>query len=146
MGNNLKNLVVWGTLFLAIAFGVNAMQEKKTNGKQIEYSQFIQQVKAGEINNVNLEGSPAGYAITGVRNDSDKSTFTTNAPLDDRLISTLEENKVRIKVTPDEKPSFLSSLFMSLLPVLLLIAVWIYFMRAQTGGGKGGAFSFGKSR
>lgn len=146
MGNNLKNLVVWGTLFLAIAFGVNAMQEKKTNGKQIEYSQFIQQVKAGEINNVNLEGSPAGYAITGVRNDSDKSTFTTNAPLDDRLISTLEENKVRIKVTPDEKPSFLSSLFMSLLPVLLLIAVWIYFMRTQTGGGKGGAFSFGKSR
>ena len=147
MGNSIiKNIIIWGALFLAIGAGVNAMQERKTDGKQIEYSQFIQQVKSGEINNVNLEGSPAGYRIRGERNDSEKSAFTTNAPLDDRLIPTLEENKVRIKVTPEEQPGFLRGLLTNLLPVLLLIGVWIYFMRAQSGGGKGGAFSFGKSR
>lgn len=147
MGNSIiKNIIIWGALFLAIGAGVNAMQERKTDGKQIEYSQFIQQVKSGEINNVNLEGSPAGYRIRGERNDSEKSVFTTNAPLDDRLITTLEENKVRIKVTPEEQPGFLRGLLTNLLPVLLLIGVWIYFMRAQSGGGKGGAFSFGKSR
>lgn len=146
MGNNFKNLLLWGVLFLAIAAGVNAMQDKKVDSKQIEYSQFIQQVKSGEVNNVNLEGSPAGYTIKGERNDTEKSTFVTHAPLDDKLIQTLEENKVRVKVTPEEKQSFLGSLFMSLLPVLLLIGVWIYFMRMQAGGGKGGAFSFGKSR
>ncbi|XXQ68868.1 ATP-dependent zinc metalloprotease FtsH [Neisseriaceae bacterium B1] len=146
MGNNFKNLLVWAALIGAIFLGVNAMQEKKVDAKQIEYSQFIQQVKAGQVNSVNLQGSPAGYEIKGERNDGEKSTFTTNAPLDDKLIQTLEENKVRVKVTPEEKPSFFSSLFMSLLPVLLLIGVWVYFMRAQAGGGKGGAFSFGKSR
>lgn len=146
MGNNFKNILVWGALFLAIGAGINAMQEKKVDSKQIEYSQFIQQVKSKEINNVNLEGSPAGYTIKGERNDAEKSTFITNAPLDDKLIQTLTDNGVRVKVTPEEKPGFFSSLFTSLLPVLLLIGVWIYFMRAQTGGGRGGAFSFGKSR
>ena len=146
MGNNFKNILVWGALFLAIGFGVNAMQEKKSDNQQIEYSQFIKQVKSGEVNNVNLTGSPVGYVIQGERNDTSNSSFTTNAPLDDKLIQTLEENNVRVKVTPEEKPGIISGLLTSLLPVLLLIGVWIYFMRAQTGGGKGGAFSFGKSR
>ena len=146
MGNNFKNILVWGALFLAIGFGVNAMQEKKSDNQQIEYSQFIKQVKSGEVNNVNLMGSPVGYVIQGERNDTSNSSFTTNAPLDDKLIQTLEENNVRVKVTPEEKPGIISGLLTSLLPVLLLIGVWIYFMRAQTGGGKGGAFSFGKSR
>ena len=146
MGNNTKNLLLWGAILLAIFAGVNAMQDKKADAQQIEYSQFLQQVRAGEVNNVNLEGSPVGYIIKGERNDSIKSKFSTNAPMDDKLVQTLEENKVRIKVTPEEKQGFLSNLFFSLLPVLLLIGVWIYFMRMQTGGGKGGAFSFGKSR
>ncbi|MBR6877594.1 MAG: ATP-dependent zinc metalloprotease FtsH, partial [Neisseriaceae bacterium] len=112
----------------------------------IEYSQFLQQVKQGNVSSVNFEGSPAGYAISGERKDENKTKFTTNAPLDDKLIQVLEENQVRIKVTPEEKPSVFLSFLSSLLPVLLLIGVWIYFMRMQTGGGKGGAFSFGKSR
>lgn len=146
MGSNLKNLLTWGALFLAIAFGINAMQERKAESKLIEYSEFIRQVKSGEVSSVNLEGSPAGYTIQGIRNDKEQSTFTTNAPLDDRLVQTLEDNRVRVKVTPEEKPSTLGSLFMSLLPFLLFLAVFIYFMRMQAGGGKGGAFSFGKSR
>ncbi len=67
--------------------------------------------------------------------------------MDDNLIKTLLDKNVRVKVTPEEKPSALAALFYSLLPVLLLIGAWFCFMRMQTGGGgKGGAFSFGKSR
>lgn len=146
MGNGFKNLIIWLILAGAIFMGMNSMHTEKKEANLIEYSQFLQQVKQGNVSSVNLEGSPAGYAISGERKDENKTKFTTNAPLDDKLIQVLEENQVRIKVTPEEKPSVFLSFLSSLLPVLLLIGVWIYFMRMQTGGGKGGAFSFGKSR
>ncbi len=146
VGNTIKHLLVWLALGVALMAAFNAISEKRENSQQIEYSQFIQQVNSGEVSSVNIEGSVvSGYLIKGER--SDKSPFFTNAPLDDNLIKTLLENKVRVKVTPEEKPSMLASLFYSLLPVLLLIGAWFYFMRMQSGGGgKGGAFSFGKSR
>ena len=146
MGNTIKHLLVWLALGVALMAAFNAISEKRENSQQIEYSQFIQQVNSGEVSSVNIEGSVvSGYLIKGER--SDKSPFFTNAPLDDNLIKTLLDNKVRVKVTPEEKPSMLASLFYSLLPVLLLIGAWFYFMRMQSGGGgKGGAFSFGKSR
>lgn len=146
MGNTVKNILVWLAIAVALMAAFNLVNEKKEDKQQIEYSQFIQQVKNGEINNVNIEGSVvSGYVIKGVRND--ESSFHTQAPLDDKLIDTLLSNKVRINVIPEEKPSVLTSVLISLLPVLLLIGVWLYFMRSmQGGGGKGGAFSFGKSR
>ena len=124
----------------------NALTSKQEHKQQIEYSQFIQQVNNGEVSNVKIEGSAIiGYLIKGER--TDKSTFFTNAPLDDNLVKTLLDNKVRVNVIPEEKPSIFTSLVFSLLPVLLLIGAWFYFMRMQNGGGgKGGAFSFGKSR
>ena len=61
MGSNLKNLIVGAILFLGIAFGVQHMRETKVDSQQIEYSQFIQQVKEGKISNLNIEGSPIGY-------------------------------------------------------------------------------------
>ena len=124
----------------------NALTSKQENKQQIEYSQFIQQVNNGEVASVNIEGSAIiGYLVRGER--TDKTSFFTNAPLDDNLVKTLLDNKVRVNVIPEEKPSMLASLFYSLLPVLLLIGAWFYFMRIQSGGGgKGGAFSFGKSR
>ena len=144
---DLKNLLLWGILLLAVFFGLQNMMKNGSGGtQQIEYSQFIQQVKSGDIDNVSLEGSPAGYVIKGQRKDSEKSSFVTNAPLDDKLVQTLTDNKVRFKVIHEEKPGFLSSLLVSWLPLLLLVGVFFYFMRAQSGGGKGGAFSFGKSR
>ena len=144
---DLKNLLLWGILLLAVFFGLQNMMKNGSGGtQQIEYSQFIQQVKSGGIDNVSLEGSPAGYVIKGQRKDSEKSSFVTNAPLDDKLVQTLTDNKVRFKVIHEEKPGFFSSLLVSWLPLLLLVGVFFYFMRAQSGGGKGGAFSFGKSR
>ena len=146
MGNTFKSILVWVALGIGLMAAFNALDGKKEDNGQIEYSQFIQQVNNGEVSGVNIEGSVvSGYLIKGER--TDKSTFFTNAPLDDNLIQTLLNKNVRLKVTPDEKPSALATLFYSLLPVLLLIGAWFYFMRMQTGGGgKGGAFSFGKSR
>ena len=146
MGNTFKSILLWVALCVGLMAAFNALTSKQENKQQIEYSQFIQQVNNGEVSNVKIEGSAIiGYLIKGER--TDKTTFFTNAPLDDSLVKTLLDNKVRVNVIPEEKPSILTSLFFSLLPVLLLIGAWFYFMRMQSGGGgKGGAFSFGKSR
>lgn len=145
MRNTVRTLLVWLVLAGVIFASAQALLGEKENKQQINYSQFIQQVNKGEISSVHIEGSVVtGYVIKGER--TDKTQFFTNAPLDDKLIETLLGKNVDVKVIPEEKPSMLGSLFFSLLPVLLLIAAWFYFMRMQTGGGKGGAFSFGKSR
>jgi cell division protease FtsH len=147
VGNTVKNLLVWLVLALVLILAFNALQGTKETKQQIEYSLFMQDVKAGKVDQVNIEGSVArGYEIQGVRKD--KTTFSTNAPLDEQLVPSLLQNDVRVKVTPEEKPSMLGSILLSLLPILLLIGVWFYFMRQMQGGGggKGGAFSFGKSR
>lgn len=146
VGNIFKNVLVWLVLGVALMAAFNALNDKQESKQQIEYSQFIEQVNKGEVANVNIEGSGlSGYLIKGER--TDKSRFFTNAPLDDNLVKTLLDKQVRVKVIPEEKPSMLTSLFFSLLPVMLLIGAWFYFMRMQSGGGgKGGAFSFGKSR
>ena len=144
MGNTVKNLLVWLVLALVLILAFNALQGTKETKQQIEYSLFMQDVKAGKVDQVNIEGSVArGYEIQGVRKD--KTTFSTNAPLDEQLVPSLLQNDVRVKVTPEEKPSMLGSILLSLLPILLLIGVWFYFMRQMQGGGggKGGAFSFG---
>lgn len=149
MRNTVKNLLVWLVLALVLMAAFNAITEKKESKQQIEYSQFIQQVNKGEIASVNIEGSVInGFQVKGLRND--KSAFTTNAPtpLETNFVSNLMAKNIRVNVIPEEKPGFLTNLFFSLLPVLLLIGVWFYFMRSMQGGGggKGGAFSFGKSR
>lgn len=149
MRNTVKNLLVWLVLALVLMAAFNAITEKKESKQQIEYSQFIQQVNKGEIASVNIEGSVInGFLVKGLRND--KSAFTTNAPtpLETNFVSNLMAKNIRVNVIPEEKPGFLTNLFFSLLPVLLLIGVWFYFMRSMQGGGggKGGAFSFGKSR
>ncbi|HSJ81419.1 MAG TPA: ATP-dependent zinc metalloprotease FtsH, partial [Thiobacillus sp.] len=77
---------------------------------------------------------------------SDGQRFTSYAPSDPWMVSDLLKNNVSIEAKPEEQPSFLMSLLISWFPMLLLIGVWIFFMRQMQGGGKGGAFSFGKSR
>ena len=146
MGNTFKSILLWVALCVGLMAAFNALTSKQENKQQIEYSQFIQQVNNGEVASVNIEGSAIiGYLVRGER--TDKTSFFTNAPLDDNLVKTLLDNKVRVNVIPEEKPSIFTSLVFSLLPVLLLIGAWFYFMRMQNGGGgKGGAFSFGKSR
>lgn len=146
MRNTVKNLL--GLLVLAIfcMAAFNAVNTKKDN-KQIEYSQFMQQVDRDEIDNVNVQGSLVnGFQLEGQRKD--KSSFVVNAPtpLQENFISTLLAKNIHVNVIPEKKPGFLSNLLLSMLPLLLVVAVFVYFMRSMQNGGKGGALSFGKSR
>ena len=151
MGNTFKTLLIWVSLAVILMMSFNALEgDKKSDDTQIEYSAFIQQVRSNQVESVVLESERVmeGYIIKGVRKDENKSKFYTHSPADQKLISTLLDNNVQVKVKPEMRPSFLTSLLYSSLPVLLLIGVWIYFMRQmQNGGGGGrGPFSFGKSR
>jgi cell division protease FtsH len=109
--------------------------------KTIAYSELLDDVKSRKIKDVLIEGQ----SITATRTDDTK--VRANATLLDRgLIGDLRDNNVRFDVKPPEEPSFLQQVFISWFPMLLLIGVWVFFMRQMQGGGKGGAFSFGKSK
>jgi cell division protease FtsH len=107
----------------------------------VAYSEFLSRVKAKEIREVVIEGTRVS-AVT-----SDGTKLSTNTTLLDRgLVSDLIENDIKFDVRNPEPPSFLSQVFFSWFPMLLLIGVWVWFMRRQQGGGKGGLFSMGKSK
>src|SRR5687768_14570306 len=118
----------------------NQFSSRQATQKAVEYSQFIEEVKQGRIAKVTIEGR----VLKGVKANGDR--FTTYSPSDPWLVSDLLKNGVIIEAKPEEEPSLLMNIFVSWFPMLLLIGVWIFFMRQMQGGGRGGAFSFGKSR
>ncbi len=109
--------------------------------KAIAYSELLNEVKTNRIKDVPIEGT----SITATRTD-DTKVRTTATIFDRGLVSDLVNANVRFDVRPPEEPSFLQAVFINWFPMLLLIGVWIFFMRQMQGGGKGGAFSFGKSK
>jgi len=115
--------------------------------QKMEYSQFLQSVRNGQIDSAQIQAAPGGMRITGQTTNNQK--FESFAPPDDDgLIADLENNGVRHSAVPPEGRSILVDIMISLLPVLLLVFLFIYFMRQMQGGvgGRGGAMSFGKSR
>ena len=105
------------------------------------YSQFMQQVKEGRIAKVEIDN----HRIKGTTSEGKK--FNTYAPTDPWLVSDLLKNNVIVEAKPDEQQSVLMSIFISWFPMILLVGVWIFFMRQMQGGSKGGGpFSFGKSK
>src|SRR5688572_23753875 len=118
----------------------NQFSTRQTTQKAVEYSQFIEEVKQGRIAKVTIEGR----VLKGVKTTGER--FTTYSPSDPWLVSDLLKNGVIVEAKPEEEPSLLMNIFVSWFPMLLLIGVWIFFMRQMQGGGRGGAFSFGKSR
>ncbi|OGS81535.1 MAG: cell division protein FtsH, partial [Gallionellales bacterium GWA2_59_43] len=118
-------------------FNTRPQQAQQT---QLDYSQFLEEVKQGHITKVTIEGRVL-KATT-----ADGNRITSYAPTDLWMVSDLLKNGVKIEAKPEEEPSFLMNIFVSWFPMVLLIGVWIFFMRQMQGGGKGGAFSFGKSR
>ena len=137
-----KNLILWVVIALVMMTVFKNFSNPSMSG-EITYSQFISDVKTGRIGTVSIEGS----SITGNRTDGNR--FTTYSPEtnNDALIGTLLENNVEIKGTEPNKNSFWAHALISWFPIILLLGIWIYFMRQmQGGGGRGGALSFGKSR
>ena len=138
----LKSILLWVVIALVMMmvfqnFGVRPVDTT------IPYSQFILDVKTGKVNSVTIEGS----AISG--NLADGARFNTYSPetSNDALIGTLLDNNVEVLASEPNKNSFWAHAFISWFPILLLLGIWIYFMRQMQGGGSGrGALSFGKSR
>ncbi len=140
MNNLVKNVAIWLVIALVLMTVFNQFSARQASQKAMEYSQFIEEVKQGRIAKVTIEGRVLkGLKTTGER-------FTTYSPSDPWLVSDLLKNGVIIEAKPEEEPSLLMNIFVSWFPMLLLIGVWIFFMRQMQGGGRGGAFSFGKSR
>jgi cell division protease FtsH len=134
-----KNLALWLVISLVMIMLFNMMTQKDREQKAIPYSVFLTAVEEGRVSDVIIQGSNIEGHL------SDKSRFKTFAPDDPELISHLTKKNVPIEARPDEDRSFWMTLLVSWGPILLLIGVWIFFMRQmQSGGGK--AMSFGKSR
>lgn len=106
----------------------------------VTYTQFMNDARAGRVSKVDIQGD-----TLFVTPDSGRS-YTLTSPGDLWMVPELVKAGVQVSGKAREEPSFLASIFISWFPMLLLIGVWIFFMRQMQGGGKGGAFSFGKSR
>lgn len=144
MSDMFKNLLLWVVIAVVLMavfnnFGARSIRSDST----LSYSQLIDAVKAGQVQQVSISDN----TIRGKMQAGDK--FKTYMPNDPHLIDDLLANGVEISVQPPEEPSMLMQIFVSFGPILLLIAVWIFFMRQMQGGGvggRGGAMGFGKSK
>jgi len=140
LNNLMKNMAIWLVFALVLMTVFNQFNTRQTPQKAMEYSQFIDEVKQGKIAKVTIEGR----VVKGVKSTGEK--FTTYSPSDIWMVTDLLKNGVIVEAKPEEEPSLLMNIFVSWFPMLLLIGVWVFFMRQMQGGGRGGAFSFGKSR
>jgi len=141
--NNLRNLVLWIVIALLLVFLFNLFQNtsQRANAQTVSYTQFLQQVDQGEVKKVTVQGD-------GIRGElSSGQAFTTTVPSNDpSLWPTLNNHHVNVSVDrPDDGMPTLMSVIVNWFPMLLLIGVWVFFLRQmQAGGGK--AMGFGKSR
>ncbi|WP_193430976.1 ATP-dependent metallopeptidase FtsH/Yme1/Tma family protein, partial [Chromobacterium sphagni] len=145
MNNIGKNIAIWVIIGLVLMTVFNQFNKRQDTQNQLEYSQFVSDVESGKVQSLTIEGHPLrGQWLKGKLTDG--TAFSTYAPYDPQLVDDLIKNNVRFSAKPEEEPSMLMSIFISWFPMLLLIGVWVFFMRQMQGGGKGGAFSFGKSK
>ncbi|HIP68075.1 MAG TPA: ATP-dependent zinc metalloprotease FtsH [Chromatiales bacterium] len=141
MNDMVKNLVLWVVIAVVLMSVFNGFQQGAgVKPQPLSYSQFIAEVKQGHVSEVYIEGR----RIEGI---AQGKKFTTYSPNDPKLVDELILNNVEIQAAPPAQRSWLLDLLISMLPILLLLGVWIYFMRQMQGGGGGrGAMSFGKSK
>ena len=140
MNNLVKTVAIWLVIAIVLMTVFNQVGGQKAAQKPMEYSQFIDEVKQGHVAKVMIEGR----AVRGVKQSGEK--FTTYAPSDIWMVSDLLKAGVIVEAKAEDEPSLLMNIFVSWFPMLLLIGVWVFFMRQMQGGGRGGAFSFGKSK
>jgi cell division protease FtsH len=140
-----SKVAVWLVIALVLFTVFKHFDTRSIAGSQIGYSDFLEEVRSKRIKNVTIQEGPGSVEIAAETTDG-KRIRTVGTYLDRGLSGDLLSNGVKFDVKQREEPSLLMSLLVSWGPMLLLIGVWIYFMRQMQGGGKGGAFSFGKSR
>ncbi|MGQ2965638.1 ATP-dependent zinc metalloprotease FtsH [Methylophilus sp.] len=141
MNNLLKNIAIWVAIALLLMTVFNQFNGTSKNSGQVVYSQFMQEVRDGRVAKVQIDGRNLHVTTNEGKN------YDTFTPSDPWLVSDLLKNNVIVDAKPEERESMLMSIFVSWFPMILLIGVWIFFMRQMQGGGKGGGpFSFGKSK
>ena len=141
MNDLAKNLILWIVIALVLMTVFNNFGPKSTGSQSVNYSDFINEVQQGQVQLVEIEG----HTVKGTRHDG--SRFTTQTPPEDpKMVDDLLSNKVEVKVVEPNQHGLLMTIFINWFPMLLLIGVWIFFMRQMQGGGGRGAMSFGKSK
>ncbi len=143
MSDLAKNIILWIVIAIVLMSVFNSFGTNGRTVSELEYSTFLSQVRQGAVDKVTFDGD----TIRGTRRGGEE--FVSYNPETDNtaLISTLLDNDVVIEASAPRQTGFLTQLFISSFPILLLIAVWIYFMRQMQGAGGGrGAMSFGKSK
>jgi cell division protease FtsH len=142
----ISKVAVWAVILLVLFVVFQRLDGRTTAANKIGYSEFLDEVQAKRIKSVTLKENPGGGTEIRAITTDDRELRTTATYLDRGLVGDLRNNNVKFNVEPREEPSLLMAILVNWGPFLLLIGVWIYFMRQMQGGGKGGAFSFGKSK
>ena len=144
MSDIIKNLVIWTVIAVVIMSLFSGISSRNNAADEYNYSEFMQQVQTGQVEEVTI----SGIEIAGTLKSG--QSFITYSPETDNsaLVGELLNSKVKISGQAPEKQSFLAQIFIHWFPFLLLIGVWIFFMRQMQGGAGGGrgAMSFGKSK
>ena len=140
MNNSFSKIAVWMVIALVLFTVFKQFDARPAGQQSVSYTQFMQDAQTGKIRKVDVQGD-----VLHVTPDNG-APYTITSPGDLWMVSDLMKAGVQVSGSAREEPSFLMSIFVSWFPMLLLIGVWIFFMRQMQGGGKGGAFSFGKSR
>ena len=148
MSDFAKNLLMWIVIAMVLMSVFNYYsQPQEQQTREMTYSMFLEEVRGGAIDRVQIQESSGSKNITAFTRDG--RTVQVLAPRDDGLIKDLLDNRVEIEAREPERRSVVVDILISLLPVLVLVGLWVYFMRQMQGGGmggRGGAMSFGKSR
>ncbi|MFP4325039.1 MAG: ATP-dependent zinc metalloprotease FtsH [Desulfonatronovibrio sp.] len=139
MNNFSRNLLLWATISLVMIILFNLFNQPQTPQYKLTYTELLNKVDQGEVMAVKIQGQK----LTGKLMDDRR--FTSYVPDDPGLVDKLVQNNVQVEAEPEESASWLTTIFISWFPMLLLIGVWIFFMRQMQGGG-GKAMSFGRSK
>lgn len=136
-----KNLILWVVIAVVLMSVFNGFNHQSSPTTGLSYTDFISEVKQGKVKTVHIDGRQVeGITVNGER-------FTTYTPDDPEMVNDLLANNVEIVASPPQQRSLLLDILISWFPMLLLIAVWVFFLRQMQGGGGGrGAMSFGKSK
>lgn len=140
MNNSFSKVAIWMVIALVLFTVFKQFDGTATSTQTVSYTQFMNDAQSGRIDKVDIQGDTIYVTPSSGR------SYSLTSPGDLWMVPQLVKDGVKVSGKAREEPSFLTSLFISWFPMLLLIGVWIFFMRQMQGGGKGGAFSFGKSR
>ncbi|MBA5762222.1 ATP-dependent zinc metalloprotease FtsH [Vibrio sp. 404] len=137
-----KNLILWLVIAVVLMSVFQSFGPSENSGRAVDYTTFVQEVGQGQIQEATFKDGEISFVRRG-----GGTKYVTYMPVyDQKLLDDLINQNVKVQGTPPEEQSLLGTIFISWFPMILLIGVWIFFMRQMQGGGGKGAMSFGKSK